>query len=331
MTPDVVRDPERHTDVLVVGAGIAGIVAGAELARSGARVLVLDKGRSVGGRLASRRIGEATFDHGAQFITARTPWFTGVIEQCCDAGVVKEWYHGVAGRADGHPRWRGHPTITAVARYLARDLEVLLERQVVALRRSGARWNAATQLGEALSAGAVVLTPPVPQSLAIVEAGGLTLDSGTRARLGGIEYERCLAVMAALSGPSRLPAPGGLAPTDGPIAWIADNQLKGVSTTPSVTIHASHSFSVEHWDHDRQESGRQLLAAAEPWLGSDLLTFQVHGWRYSKPMQVDAEPCLVVSRDPPLVLGGDGFGGPRVEGAAHAGRAAAEAILKGVS
>jgi len=328
MPRNVMREPERDTDVLVIGAGIAGVIAAAELTRAGAHVLVLDKGRSVGGRLASRRIGDATFDHGAQFITARTPWFTGVIEQCRDAGIVEEWCRGFSEPADRHARWRGHPTITAVAKYLARGLEVRLERQVVALRRSDARWSAVTQFGEVLSAGAVVLTPPVPQSLSIMEAGGLTLDAEVRARLDGVQYERCLAVMAALSGPSRLAPPGGLAPVDGPIAWIADNQLKGISAMPSVTIHANHSFSVEHWEHDRQHSGRQLLGAAEPWLGSGILAFQVHGWRYSKPMQVEEQPCLIVSHDPPLVIAGDGFAGPRVEGAALSGRAAAAAIVR---
>lgn len=53
------------------GAGMAGLTAAAELQRAGCRGLVLDKGRGVGGRLASRRIGGASFDHGAQFITAR--------------------------------------------------------------------------------------------------------------------------------------------------------------------------------------------------------------------------------------------------------------------
>jgi hypothetical protein len=331
MMSDVMRQPERDTDVLVIGAGMAGLTAAAELQRARLRVLVLDKGRSVGGRLASRRINEATFDHGAQFITARTPWFTGVIEQCRDAGAIEEWCRGFAEHADGHPRWRGHATMTAVAKHLARGLQIVLERQVVALRRSEAGWTAVTQLGEVFPAGAVVLTPPVPQSLAIVEAGGLTLEAETRTRLEGIAYERCLAVLAVLSGPSRLGPPGGLAPVGGPIAWIADNQLKGISATPSATIHANHAFSVEHWEQDRQESGRQLLSAAEPWLGSGILTFQVHGWRYSKPMQTDARPCLIASQDPPLVLAGDGFAGPRVEGAALSGRAAAEAILTGAS
>jgi hypothetical protein len=331
MRSDVMREPERHDDVLVIGAGMAGVIAATELTRAGARVLVLDKARSVGGRLASRRISGATFDHGAQFITARTPWFTGVVEECRDAGVIEQWCRGFGEHPDGHARWRGHPTMTAMAKHLARGLQTALERQVVALRRSESGWTAVTQLGEVFAARAVVLTPPVPQSLAIMESGGLSLDAETRRRLEGIAYERCIAVLAVLSGPSRLTPPGGLAPVGGPIAWIADNQLKGISAEPCVTIHANHAFSVERWEHDRQESGRQLLSAAAPWLGVSTRTFQVHGWRYSTSMRTDARPCLIVSQDPPLVLAGDGFAGPRAEGAALSGRAAAEAILTGWS
>jgi hypothetical protein len=66
-------------------------------------------------------------------------------------------------------------------------------------------------------------------------------------------------------------------------------------------------------------------------LGASARTFQVHGWRYSKPMQTHERPCLIVSESPPLVLAGDGFAGPRVEGAALSGWAAAEAVLAGAS
>ena len=45
---------------IVIGAGIAGLLAARQLAEAGRDVTVLDKGRGVGGRLATRRIGEAT-------------------------------------------------------------------------------------------------------------------------------------------------------------------------------------------------------------------------------------------------------------------------------
>jgi renalase len=321
------QESGRTADVLVIGAGMAGLTAAAELQRAGCRVLVLDKGRGVGGRLASRRIGGAAFDHGAQFITARTSRFAALVEDCRRAGVVEKWHGGSAGQPDGHARWRGHPAMTSVAKHLARGLEIMLDTRVVALRASRHRWSAETATGDVCSGGAVVLTPPVPQSLAILEAGAVALQPETRARLEGIEYERCLAVMAVLAGPSRLAPPGGLAPDDGPIVWIADNQLKGISAEPAVTIHATHAFSLEHWERDRQESGRRLLDAANGWLGTEVRTFQVHGWLYSKPLQVDERPCAMVSQVPPLVLAGDAFAGPRVEGAALSGWAAAEAVL----
>ena len=75
------------------------------------------------------------------------------------------------------------------------------------------------------------------------------------------------------------------------------------------------------------ESGRRLLDASKPWLGAEVLSYQVHGWRYSKPMRVDEEPCVLATESPPLVLAGDAFAGPRVEGAALSGWAAAGAVL----
>jgi predicted NAD/FAD-dependent oxidoreductase len=133
--------------------------------------------------------------------------------------------------------------------------------------------------------------------------------------------------MALLDGPSCIPPPGGFTPTEGPIAWIADNQMKGISAEPSVTIHATPAFSLEQWDRDRNESARTLLNAAAPWLGAEVTSFQVHGWRYSKPKCVDPAPCALVNQSPRLVLAGDAFAGPHVEGAALSGWAAAEAIL----
>ncbi|HYP03865.1 MAG TPA: FAD-dependent oxidoreductase, partial [Cyanobium sp.] len=125
---------EPTTLVLVIGAGMAGLIAAAELQRAGCRVLVLDKGRGVGGRLASRRIAAATFDHGAQFITTRDPRFAAVLEQARQKGSVEEWCRGFSDGADGHTRWRGKPAMSAVAKHLALGLDLHMERHVLALR-----------------------------------------------------------------------------------------------------------------------------------------------------------------------------------------------------
>jgi predicted NAD/FAD-dependent oxidoreductase len=317
--------------VVVVGAGMAGLAAATELRFAGARVVVLDKGRGVGGRMASRRIDDATFDHGAQFLTSRDARFSAVLEKGCQAGTVEEWFRNDSANADGGIYWRGKPAISAVAKQLALGLDVRLETTVTAVHRDGPGWRVETAGGAVFTASALVLTSPVPQSLRLLDAGGVEVDSKIRARLEAIEYDRCLAVMAILDAPSRIPPPGFIALTGGPIASISDNQCKGISVAPAVTIHATPAFSLKHWDADRQVVGRTLLDSAGPWMGSAVRTFQVHGWRYSRPTQVDEERCIVASPSPLLIFAGDAFGGSNVEGAALSGWAAAEVILENCS
>ena len=317
----------RNADVLVIGAGMAGLSAAAALQNLGRKPLIIDKGRGVGGRVATRRVGGATFDHGAQFVTARDPRFEEVLMNARTAGAAIEWCRGFDSNSDGRVRWRGTPGMSSLAKYLAVGLEIVQEKQVTALELMDERWSVLMADGETWTANAVILTAPVPQSLVLLNAGRVALEQTLQDRLGAIQYERCLAVMAVLNGHSRLPAPGGFAPTQGPIAWIADNQLKGVSALPAITLHATDNFSVARWEQDRDEAARQLLAAAAEWIGGDIRSYQIHGWRYSKPKQTDPLPCAIVSNAPPLVLAGDAFAGPRVEGAAMSGWAAAAEVL----
>jgi renalase len=142
-----------------------------------------------------------------------------------------------------------------------------------------------------------------------------------------IDYERCLAVLAVLDGPSGISAPGGMSFEDGPVSWLADNQLKGISPVPCVTLHASHAFSLENWDADRGDAGRTLLDSAAPWIRSGVKEFQTHGWLYSKPQHVEEQACAVLHASPLMIMAGDAFAGPKVEGAALSGWAAAAFLL----
>ena len=97
----------HHSDFLVIGAGMAGLACAAALARSGARVTVLDKGRGPGGRMAARRVeigGETvSFDHGAQYFTVRDPAFRETVAAWEQAGVAARW------PAAGVEAWVGVP------------------------------------------------------------------------------------------------------------------------------------------------------------------------------------------------------------------------------
>jgi predicted NAD/FAD-dependent oxidoreductase len=79
----------------IVGAGMAGLSCATLLAAAGHRVVLFDKGRGPGGRMATRRVatdlGEVVFDHGAQYLTARDPDFVTQVERWRDAGHVARW------------------------------------------------------------------------------------------------------------------------------------------------------------------------------------------------------------------------------------------------
>ena len=318
----------QPVDTLVIGAGLSGLCAAGDLQQAGHSVLVVDKGRGLGGRLAGRRIGEASFDHGAQFMTTRHPRFTETVKQWVEAGIAEEWYSRFPASSSNssHPRYRGIPSMTAVAKQLASGLNILQSVRAVTITPADQLWQVTLDNGETQRARSLVITSPVPQSLELL--GDIPLPHDKRARLEWIEYEACIAVMAVLESPSKIPAPGAMLLDRGPIAWLGDNQQKGISKLPAVTIHGSADFSQQHFDRDRHQVGQLLIDAAQPYLGARVIDYQVHGWRYSKPSVVDAEESMLITSDdhPPLVLAGDAFNGPRVEGAVVSGWAAAAAL-----
>jgi renalase len=314
----------------VVGAGMAGLTAAHRL--SGVtEVVILDKGRGVGGRLATRRIGDATIDHGAQFITTHTSEFAELVERLVGEHVVAPWFRGRVGPdgvndSDGHTRFRGSVSMNAIAKSLAIGLDVRTASQVAALRQNGESWEVALVDGSELVADAVIATSPVPQTIALLQNGEVTLAAKDEAALEAIEYDPCLAFMAVLDGPSGLAEPGAINPVDGPIDWVADNYLKGISAVPAVTIHATPEFSRAQWDASDEVITEALLDAAQ--LESSVISgsIQIQRWRYARPSVEHPERFLQLSGVPPFVCAGDAFGGAKVEGAALSGAAAAEAI-----
>ena len=294
-------------------------------------VVVLDKGRGVGGRLATRRIGDATIDHGAQFITTHSAEFAEMVERLVGESVVAPWFRGRVGPegvndSDGHTRFRGSVSMNAIAKNLAVGLDVRTASQVAALTHDGESWTVALVDGSELIADAVLSSAPVPQTIALLENGGVGLESNDVGMLNAIEYDPCLAFMAVLDGPSGLAKPGAVDPVDGPIDWMADNFLKGISAVPSVTIHATPEFSRAQWDAPDEAITEALLDAAQ--LESSVLpgSVQIQRWRFARPSVEHPERFLQLSGVPPFVCAGDAFGGAKVEGAALSGAAAAAAI-----
>ena len=330
---DRVNAADQPVDVVVVGAGLSGLAAARALQDRGRRVVVLDKGRSVGGRLATRRIGDARLDHGAQFFTQRGPEMADLVRELRADGSLHEWCRGFA-EADGHPRYAMRDGMTALAKHLAAGLaDVRVGTEVRSVERTAGGWRAVVD-GGAVDAVALLLTAPVPQSLALLDRGGASVDPGIRPALDTITYDAALAVLVVLDGPPSLPEPGAVqleaGGGRGPFTFVADNRAKGVSDTHALTLHCSDRVARARWDDDDADVLADLVGDAAPWIGGASVTeAQLKRWRYAAPRTVWPEACCVaVDGDEPLVLAGDAFDGPRVEGAYRSGIAAATALLR---
>jgi renalase len=325
----------NQSSCVIVGAGISGLLAANTLKQEGWTVTVLDKG-PVGGRMATRRVREGTFDHGAQFFTVRGERFAGLVEGWLTAGVATEWTRGFADakgqpNEDGHPRYRGSEGMASIPKHIAQGLDVCTGERVVGVDEGEDWWEVVCESGLRVAGDALVLGAPVPQALKLISSGGYTPPDGAKRQLEAVSYDPCLALMVLLEGPTGVPEPGGMQIKGEPLDWIGDNKRKGISGAPGITIHAGPKWSRSHFEDGESEVIDSMISFAGDRLGGDLapavFETSLARWRYSWVTNPHPEPCLVASDNPPLLFCGDAFGQPKVEGAALSGLAAADHLL----
>lgn len=325
---------------IVVGAGISGLICANLLKENDFNVMVIDKARGVGGRMATRRVESSNdkdkqciYDHGAQFITVRDPRFAQFMNELSSKNYIKEWCRGFpsadnTSTPDGHPRYVGSTGMTAVPKLLSENLDVRLDQRVNKIDKVEKLWKVVTEKGEIYTADSLVLTAPVQQSLHMIDNGNFELDKQKRKELEEISYYPCIAVLAELNGPSAVPSPGGMNLEDSIVSWIADNNQKGISPEAvTLTIHTTPEFAKSNWEADDKKISDIVIQRVSEYLGSEVMTAQVHRWRYSLPVETRENNYLIANRQPPLLFIGDAFGGGRVEGAFVSGIEGADGLI----
>ena len=311
---------------VIIGGGISGLIAATLLQRQGLKVTVLDKGRGIGGRVATRRLKHldsvvGIFDYGAQYFGVEHPQFQVWVDDWLEKKVIKQWCQGFA-EVDGKPRYCGVEGTRGIAKYLAQYLDVHTSTRVVKLHYDQ-QWSIITDSDRTYQGDILIMTPPVPQSLALLADSAIALPSDIQTSLEAVSYHSCIAVLALLEKPSKIPSPGGIAVENESLVWLADNHQKGISPDGySVTIHASPDFSDRYYNCTDKEISQKILTAAAPWLNSPVIKYQVHRWRYSLPKTFYGSQCLSLS-SLPLIMAGDAFVSPNIEGAVLSGIAAA--------
>lgn len=327
--------PNTEVDVLVVGAGLTGLTAANELQKHLLRVIVVDKGRKPGGRLATKQLGPGVADVGAQYFTTRTPEFQTQVEQWLTQGLVYRWSTGWSDgslteiKPYGHFRYAVTGGMEELAKHLAEGVDVRLQKQIVALTPLARGWQAQDEAGEIYTSRAVLFTAPAPQSLAILNQSEVLLAHQNQIALERIEYAPSLTALFLIDGAANLPEPGAIRRPNMPISWIADNHRKGISPEATViTLQTTPAYGRQLWEATDTEILTILYEGLQPFLTptSKLVESSLKRWRYALPTTLHTDRYLLAKNRPILVFAGDAFGSPLIEGAVLSGTSASIAI-----
>lgn len=348
-------------DIVVIGAGLSGLTAAGELHRQGYDVLVVDKSRGLGGRLATRRVGITVIDHGCRYLQPFTQSELDPIPSLLSSEVLQPWQPDrFVLAADGslladnldepQPLYVAPQGMSAIAKALAPGLTIQRHWRATALAPISHGWRITgevlgdpPQVPSTLEAKAVVMAIPAAQAIALLEPASQTTPDLLPLihRLQTVTFDAVITVMAGY-GPDVAPylanqpqpTPWLVASdTYSELRWIAlDSSKRPAQPESVVVLHSSAAFAAEHLHGaDLDGIAQHLLQTAAPSLGDWIAApsrVQIHRWRYGFVQKPLGQPVLSDPQVPTLVGCGDWCNGGNVEGAIASGHQAAVAIAQ---
>ncbi len=308
------------TSTVIIGSGITGLSCGIGLAAGNVDATILDKGRNIGGRVATRVTSAGfEFDHGAQYIKAKDENFHRVIQEARRDLVLSQWEDGSVDQ-----RFVGTPRMNSFPAKLGEGLNIRQAVNVERINREKEFWSIYTDV-DVLRASNVVITIPAPQIPSLIG-----LDHPLSERLSLVEMSPCITLMAAFRSVYRCDL-HNISKTAGNLAWIANNSSKPGRTGANCWVaQATPSWSEDRIDAPTEEIEKSLLSMLGEEIGvqpEEAVYSEVHRWRYANVTEHLGESCLKDSTNS-LFLGGDWCLGPKVEAAWKSGEAIAREIIK---
>ncbi len=338
-------------DVVVIGAGLAGLICAKELTQAGLNLRVVEKSAGVGGRLATRRLQGTWADHGAQYVSVHGEEFGRFITSLQQKGIVKEWTRsipqltpdGVQDANSGwiYPRYTCPLGMTAIAKQLLDDLtnskdfspEISLSTRIISVSHEAQTWKLTTDSGAEILASAIVSTIPAPQFLALFQ-NVLSDTSPLLKAVKSVKFNPNITIMAGYPNTQIVPTEWKAfrCVDDFILSWISHDSSKHPDriTQPVFVFQSTAQFARQSLNEaDLEKVGKPMLQKAGEYLGAWLSKpdwWQLQRWRYAlveEPLGID---CLTTTMPLPLVCAGDWCAGKNLEGAYTSGLAASAAI-----
>lgn len=300
--------------VVVVGAGISGVACARELDAAGIEVVVVDRSRAVGGRMARWTRDGRAVDVGAAYFTARTPDFARLAESWATAGLAHPWTdtftvadsRGGGEAVSGPVRWSAEQGLRSLVENLADGLDVRRDHEVSAV------GIGPTVDGQAVRA--VVLAMPDPQ------AADLLGDDLAPVR-GLLEKEWLPVVSVVASYPERTwQRLDGMFVHGSPVSLIVDDGRRRGDDAPVLVVHSTHETALAHLD-DAAGVIPVVLSEVRRLVGpvGDPAWVEAKRWGSATPVRARSETFYLGPEG--IGICGDGWSGrPRIEAAWLSGR-----------
>ncbi len=275
--------------IAIIGAGVSGLACANAATAGGARVVVFEKSRGLGGRVASRRVEGTVVDHGTPLVPD-----LGGPEVLATLAAERRLIDRPTGLftegrfvADPTAFGVGYPAgLTRLPKVMAEGLDVRLSIRVCALREVAADLEVGDEQGNTHGAfQAVVISAPAPQAADLLDRSP---EPSWRAEaLRAVTYVPCVVVSVG----ARIAEPEWfLARIDaGPVASIAIETAKGrpaLDDVVAIVARLTPAASAELLDASDEGALRAALPAIASVLGpaaAEPVWTQVKRWRYAEP------------------------------------------------
>lgn len=313
---------------IIIGAGLSGLTTAKILTENqtdnqNKDILVLDKSRGVGGRMATRRTLETKFDHGAQFyrLTEDSKAFH---DEWLAEGLSHKWFENEKGE-----HWSALHGMTALPKFIAKNLSVELEKEISDIQFENDHWVIKSLKGEKWQTENLILSAPLPQTLKLIKTitTAKLVNLETLNQLEQIAYTKALIALITIENEFSISDSGHCEFTNSDFFSITDMQKKGISPIAAFTITMSAEFSEIHFEANENATLdliQQKLKENFPLL--KIKNAELKKWRYCMPLQRHTHYFEEIA--PRLFLIGDSFGGSSLLGAIRSGYALAQFILK---
>jgi predicted NAD/FAD-dependent oxidoreductase len=333
-------------DVLVVGAGIAGLACAQSLAQAGKSVLVLERSAVLGGRCAAKPTAAtgSILDFGPVFLHGDDEDFLAWITSL-SISRLEGWPQRIRGRGlpcqpsafePGQFRYALREGMGALAEALGRGLEISRQTQIKTLLFGPSSAEVQAQDGRIFRGITVVLALANEQSLELLKTAGRSTASA-QALLGQFSSLPSLTLLARWDSEAPELDWDVWYPEDSKALLLLSNESakRGDGTGLNLVFQTRPAWSAARLEGDRAAWSQEILAEAARLLGPWALRpsrFIAHRWLYGRlnPGEHLTQPALfsVPGSEARLGLAGDLFdpsGG--LQGAWRSGRRLAKRLI----